>query len=169
MPSSNIALALDCIALVDQVPHDTVLDIGPGHGKYGLLLREYLNVPIVRLDAIEAEASYVARFPWLECIYDRVVVGDGSDMHEVDLDPYDVVMLYDVIEHIKKAAALELLDRIRGCVCIVTPVEFFTQHVDGVPSEDHVSHWTVDEFAAMSRCEVLYESHGGVICRLGPR
>jgi 2-polyprenyl-3-methyl-5-hydroxy-6-metoxy-1,4-benzoquinol methylase len=169
MPTSNLALALDAVTLVHEVKHDWILDIGPGYGRYGLLLRELLNVKPERLDAIEAEITYLEKFRWLHCIYDNVIHGDGSDLPEEFLDQYDIVLLYDVIEHIEKQKALDLIERIRGRIAIITPVDFFEQHVEGVPSEDHVSHWTLEEFQAMDRIEVAYITLGGIVTRLGPR
>ncbi len=169
MPSSNLTLALDAVLLVSESGAKSVLDIGPGNGKYGLLSREYIGPQIERIDCIEAEPTYLERFRWLPCIYDNVYQGDGSDLSEAELDLYDAVMLYDVIEHIDKAKALALIDRIKGHVCIITPVDFFTQHVEGVPSEDHVSHWTLEDFNATGRVATLYTKHGGIICRLGPK
>jgi len=169
VPSSNLALAPDVLALVNQAGPRTVLDIGPGNGKYALLIREYLNDPPEVIDAIEAEPSYVARFPWLACLYDDVRVGDGAALTEEELAGYDLVMLLDVIEHIEHDRALKLLDRCAGRVAIVTPVDYFKQHVEGVPSEDHISHWTLEEFRAMPRFEVGYENLGGIVVLLGPR
>lgn len=170
MPSSNLAIALDVLAMVDQVPHRTVLDVGPGYGKYGLLLMEYLNVKPELIDAVEAEGSYVEkhrldRHPW----YGTVLGGvDVLDLTPKRLAHYDVVLMIDVIEHIDKAKALALLDRIVGHVVIATPVDFFEQHVHGVPSEDHVSHWTAEDFDP-KRIQVCYENIGGLMVRLGPK
>lgn len=169
MPSSNLAIALEVLALVDQVPHGRVLDVGPGYGKYGLLLHEYLNNKPVEVRAVEAEPSYLVghrldRHPW----YSDVVVGDVCDLSDSVLGWADVVLMVDVIEHIVKDRALLLLGRIPGRVVIATPINFFEQHVAGVPSEDHVSHWVPADFDA-SRVEVCYESLGGLLVRLGPQ
>lgn len=169
MPSSNLALALDALLLIIQAEPKSVLDIGPGNGKYGLLVREYMADQVERLDCVEAEPTYLDKFPWLHCIYDNVYLGDGTGLPKEELDRYDAVLLYDVIEHIRKPEALDLIDRIDGSVCIVTPVDFFSQHVEGVPSEDHISHWTGADFQNTGRAVTLYHKLGGVICRLGPK
>ena len=169
MPTSNLAIAIDALNMIEQVPHTGILDIGPGHGKYGLLIREYLTDKPIRMDCIEAEPTYLVKFHWLKCLYDNILLGGGAELTEEAFDVYDVVILFDVIEHIEKEKALAMLERIRGRVMITTPEDFFEQHVEGVPSEDHISHWTTAEFQAMPRCEVAYENIGGVIVRLGPR
>lgn len=68
MPTSNLELAPRIVRLVETAdPHRSILDVGPGYGKYGILLREYLNRKPERLDAIEVEPSYVT--PRLEALY----------------------------------------------------------------------------------------------------
>lgn len=169
MPSSNLSLAPEALLLIAQSGAKRILDIGPGNGKYGLICREYLGPQVERLDAVEAENSYIEKFPWLDAIYDKIMIADGSTLTEEELDDYDTVLMFDVIEHIEKDRALELLSRINGSVCVITPVEFFEQHVDGVPSEDHVSHWTAKDFKDTGRAVTLYHSLGGIICRLEPK
>lgn len=169
MPTSNLALAPVALTLIANLGARSVLDIGPGFGKYGLLIREYLNHPPDRIDAIEAEPTYVERFTWLGSVYDNVRVGDGASLTAAELAPYDLVLLFDSLEHIEKERALALLDRCPGYVAVVTPEEFFEQHVEGVPSEDHVSHWTAAEFAAMPRCTVAYTHLGAVVALLEPK
>lgn len=169
MPSSNLNMAIDAVVLAEALAPKTILDIGPGNGKFGLLMREYLHYDIERLDCIEAEPTYIERFRWLHCIYDNVYQGDALDMTEEELAPYELVMMHDVIEHMEKKAALRLLDRIRGAVTILTPEKFFTQHVPGVPSEDHVSHWLPKDFADTGRQVKCYTKLGGIVALLGPK
>jgi ribosomal protein RSM22 (predicted rRNA methylase) len=65
MPSSNLVLAPSILAMAAEVKPRRILDVGPGNGKYGLLVREYLP-PLEELVAVEAEPRYVDSFPWLE-------------------------------------------------------------------------------------------------------
>lgn len=147
-------------------PHETVLDVGPGRGKYGLLLREYLNRPPRRIDAVELEPSYVD--DRLRALYDDVFVGDVLALARA-LELYDVVLLVDVIEHLEKDDGLELLDRISGRAVISTPVEFFSNGPGLPPSEEHRSHWTRADFEATGRLEEDGSRFGQTIVRLGPR
>lgn len=167
MPSSNLALAPTVIHLVHLArPHRKVLDVGPGLGKYGLLLREYLNDPPRIIDAVEVESSYVTRR--LRAVYDNVFVADVLTMPRDALAEYDVVLMVDVIEHLEKDAGLELLGRIPGRVVICTPAEFFSNGPGLPPSEEHRSLWSAADFAAIRTIDVDASALGGVVVSLAP-
>lgn len=169
VPTSALEVAPVVLYLVETAdPHETVLDVGPGRGKYGLLLREYLNAPPRRIDAVEAEPSYVD--DRLRALYDDVLVGDVLDVPAEALEPYDVVLLVDVIEHLEKADGLELLSRIPGRIVISTPVDFFSNGPGLPPSEEHRSHWTRADFDELDRpVEEDGSRFGATVVRLGPR
>lgn len=167
MPTSNLAVWPTLLWLVHEAdPHRTVLDVGPGHGKAAVLLREYLTHPPEQIDAVEAHRPYVESFG-LRVLYDNVFVDDVLDLPPERLAGYDVVLMADVIEHIDKTAALELLARIPGRVVISTPVEFFSNGPGLPDSETHRSHWTAEDFLATGRVEACQEQVGGWIVRLG--
>src|SRR5881394_2920708 len=188
MPTSLLNIAPVIVAHVWEVARELdrpirILDVGPGFGRYGLLCRELVDgvergARISRLDAIEAEPRYVARFPWLDAIYDEVFLGDVTDADFDDLFvPYDLVLMLDVIEHIDRAKALALLDRIPGRVLISTPRDYFDNpEADaGWPTERHRSHFpTAESFgdanARVERVEAeLLDAMGANIVRLAPR
>lgn len=175
MPTSALVVWPTLIHLCWEVQPRRILDVGPGHGKAGILLREYIgterrgNGPIQRIDAIEAEPRYVEMFPWNEAVYDDLHRGDivrqGSEM----LAFYDLVLFADSIEHIDKAEALALLDRIPGRVVLSTPAAFFQnpEADEGWETERHRSHWALGDFAG--RVERVVHEHGGLLVRLGPK
>ena len=79
--------------------------------------------------------------------------------------------MVDVIEHLEKIPALDLLARIRGRVVISTPELFFEQGGPGTglpDSEIHRSHWTLDDFDRTGRMDVGRIEQGGVVVRLAP-
>lgn len=165
MPTSNLYLAGDILSLVETAGAKSVLDVGPGHGKYGVLLREYAHVE--RVDAVEAWAPYIEAFG-LDGIYGQVYAADVCDLATEVLAQYDLVLLVDVIEHIHKDPALALLERIPGWVVVCTPMEFFPQPHE-VPTEHHVSHWTMDDIERNPRLEHRRFQQGGLLFRLSPK
>lgn len=158
MPSSLLALAPAVIHMVWETKAKRILDVGPGRGKYGLLIREYVGDP-ERLDAVELEPTYIT--PRLTAIYDNVFLGDVCDYVTY---PYDLVLMLDVIEHIEKPKALALLDRLECQVIISTPMEFFENPSDLPDSERHVSHWTSTDFGP--RVDRDWSQLGAVLVRL---
>lgn len=168
MPTSNLALAPAILNLVATAPaHATILDVGPGHGKYAVLVREYVG-PVERLDAVEAWEPYVEAFK-LRDLYDEVIVEDVRFLGDADLARYDVVLMVDVLEHLEHVDGEALLRRIAGRVIVCTPASFFQnpEHL-AIPPEAHRSVWTLEELAAIRPLEVGYVELGGVIARLAP-
>ena len=99
MPTSRLAVWETLLWYIHEVPHLTVLDVGPGHGKAAVLLREYLNEPPEFIDAIELHPPYVEAFG-LRHLYDHVIVGDARELTDRQLAIYDVVVMADVIEQV---------------------------------------------------------------------
>jgi SAM-dependent methyltransferase len=167
MPTGNLLVAarqVEIAASLDPVPQ-LILDVGCGYGKYGVLLREYID-GLPEVHGVEMWEQYVAPFR-LRGIYDQLSVGNALAIPALVLDQYDLINMGDVIEHMDKDAALEFLARCRGRVLINTPVDFF-HNGDGLPpTEDHVSHWTEQDFRDTGRVEHYEQYLGGHIVLLG--
>lgn len=138
MPTSDpsaISHVLTAILDLDPLPR-TVLDVGPGYGKYGFLLREYLGPVLHRLDAIEAWPQ--GMFGMAPLLYDSVIHAaypDGIDR------TYDLILMIDVLEHYEEPVA-PLVRAMRGARSVVlsTPHAFAEQGaVNGNPYETHRS------------------------------
>jgi 2-polyprenyl-3-methyl-5-hydroxy-6-metoxy-1,4-benzoquinol methylase len=143
-----------------------ILDVGCGYGKYGVLLREYLD-PDPVVDGVEAWEPYVIDHN-LRGIYNNVFVMDVCKMPQGVLDTYDMVVMGDVIEHIEKEAAIDLLSRIKGWVIIATPFDHFHTDEGLPPTEAHVSHWTEQDFKNTGRLDRYEVSYGSHVVRLAP-
>jgi 2-polyprenyl-3-methyl-5-hydroxy-6-metoxy-1,4-benzoquinol methylase len=141
---------------VDKLSPTSVLDVGVGIGKIGFLLREQLDWVAGRLtkDQWTARIDGVEVFdyqsPLHDWVYDNILRADILDMFE-DVRGYDLVVLSDVLEHIPKVQADEMLRRLAATnrnLIIATPLHFFEQEVGGNPFERHLSHWTLRDFSA---------------------
>lgn len=127
------------------------MDIGPGRGKYGFLIREYFHkdvdgdwTPVERLDCIDIFPDYISQMHHL--IYDNVYVGNAT---EFDFEKYDLFLLIDIIEHIPKEEGFKLLDNLtkKGFVFVSTPVDIGDQgEMYGNKHEAHISQWTPEDF-----------------------
>ena len=147
---------LQCVRAIQP---QSILDIGIGYGKYGLLVREYLEVPApstgnqaeklpLRVDGVEAFPEYVG--PIQRAIYDNVFVGDARQVVPT-LGHYDLALMLDVIEHLShadgQALLTELLERTSKGIVLTTPVEPKEQGaILGNEYERHVSKWRPHNF-----------------------
>ncbi len=131
-----------CEVIAQESPR-SVLDVGAGWGKYGLLAREV--APVERIDAVDVNAP---RYP----VYDHVYLGDVARLEAVlppDAPRYDLALFLDVIEHFDKPAgwaALEGIARRAKRVLVTTPWGFRAQEIAGQPYETHRSGWLPWEF-----------------------
>jgi hypothetical protein len=141
---------MDCIVTLNP---KSVLDVGVGFGKYGVLCREYLDLWdgreeysqfLRRIDGVEVFADYIT--PLHKYVYDKVYTQDillAAD----NLDfRYDLVLLIDVLEHLKKSDGELLLRKMsmrhRG-VLISTPKKVSSQkNAFNNSYETHRSQWT---------------------------
>lgn len=129
--------------------HDSVVDIGPGEGKYGRMLRR-LNGN-TRLIGVEHDADYVEQYK-LRDLYDEVWVSDAAElMNELDRN-FDAVIMGDCIEHMRKSIGLDLLNFLvyRSKIIMVKfPLQMLQNAWQGHKSEAHVSVWSEHDFRGM--------------------
>lgn len=127
-----------------EIQPETVLDVGPGAGAYGQLVRATLNPR--RLDAVEAWEPYIAEFG-LANLYDTIYVEDVRDRQDF---VYDVVIFGDVLEHMTKEEALKVYELARWqarWILFSIPIIHVPQGAyGGNPFEVHVhDNWTHEE------------------------
>lgn len=162
MPTSNIDLVPIIIKILTNLKPKSILDFGIGFGKYGFLLREYLDVHklengfagrlsenfTTKIDGIEICDKYISEVQ--KGIYDQIFIGNGLEIID-KLDKYEVVLLLDVIEHFDKKEGYRLLakilqKKIKACI-ISTPAfnykqgNFYTNDY-----ETHKSFWQIKDF-----------------------
>jgi hypothetical protein len=125
MPTSYTENIPSVMSLIEKIRPSRVLDVGPGYGKYGFLMRERLDnfEGKMRIDCIDPFNEYLDRSEAWKNIYDlrmkgvfpdRTHVwqfygtsqyGGGIDHQWRAFDPpwidnsYDLVLMIDVLEH----------------------------------------------------------------------
>jgi len=156
MPSSqieNISTITGWIAALDPC---SILDVGVGFGKYGVLTREYTDVRHGRykkddwsvvIDGIEIFEPY---FNPVWQVYNRVYCQDALALLP-HLKNYELVLLGDVIEHFRKKEGRRLLDACMRmatlAVIVSTPLGPYPQGaLCGNEHERHLSEWTPRDF-----------------------
>ena len=131
----------------------TLLDIGAGAGKYGELAKN-IN-PSIKSVAIEIEKDYIKKFA-LSSIYDEVWNISVTDL----INPkyydsiFDLVMIGDVIEHLKKSDGIDLVSFLiyRCCWIIIEfPHCYIQNSIDGYKSEAHISTWSESDFGSFEK------------------
>ncbi|MFN3476386.1 MAG: hypothetical protein ACK4Z6_02365 [Candidatus Methylomirabilales bacterium] len=171
MPSSFPEAIPLILSFLMELKPKSILDVGIGFGKWGLLFREYLDLNVqgecgkgfdpkrrlLRLDGLEAYAPYVGEHQ--RAIYDTIYLGEALSLLP-QLQPYDLVFGTDILEHFTKeegwAFVREAEALARQGVLLVTPaIEFEQGPIFGNPYEIHRSVWTPDDFAAWPLADVL--------------
>lgn len=157
MPTSHYFQLNEIVQLLHLTMAKSVLDVGVGFGKYGVLAREYLELHserqeydkwITRIDGIEVFDAYLT--PLHDYIYDNIFVGEAIELLPTLETRYDLILLIDVLEHFTRADGSTLLEAChqRGRNVIVsTPVVATTQQAAfGNPYEAHKSQWERSDF-----------------------
>jgi hypothetical protein len=160
MPTSFPQQISTIVRFIMHLNPKSILDIGVGFGKYGMLSREYLEVWghesnygrfTRRIDGIEAFPEYLT--PLHKYVYDHIYPGNALKVVDTLEISYDLVIMVDVLEHFSKkegkALIAKLLKKHRG-VLISTPKEFLEQH-DTFENEfeTHRSHWSCSDLASL--------------------
>ena len=149
---------LPILAVAQNLKPESVLDVGIGFGKYGVLMREYLDVwhgrdkPDqwkVHITGIEAYPGY--HNPIWDYVYDEVYFGTAQDILP-GLGNFDLILIADVIEHLPRELAQKLVEQaLQRCKILIvsTPKDFIPQlsHAEGLnPLEKHHIRWAATDF-----------------------
>ncbi len=133
--------------LIRECDYELFLDIGPGAGKYGRMIRKHK--PDAKIIGIEAHCGYIGQYR-LNQVYDDLVVGRAEEILWEDVGrTWDCVIMGDVIEHMHKSKAVDLLHfliyRVKAII-VLYPVKYIQYAHGGVKTEAHVSVWREADF-----------------------
>jgi hypothetical protein len=111
VPTSDLHNISPVVSIGCRTQPKRLLDVGCGFGKYGVLMREYLDVAQERLvpeswqtEIIGIEGHEPYRNPIHDFVYNKVHYGDATEVLP-KLGRFDLIMVCDVIEHFEKEAA----------------------------------------------------------------
>jgi hypothetical protein len=155
MPTSELSNIYPIVAKAARLQPKRILDLGIGFGKYGVLLREYLDVAEFRIrpeqwkltiDGVEAFENYRTGV-W--DIYDEVHIEDFTKTYQTYKD-YDLVLLIDSLEHIERPLGDTILDTLltnnRNVIVSCPDGDYPQGAVNGNEFETHRARWTPEDF-----------------------
>lgn len=170
MPYSDTVFDRHVESLIGRMKPASVLDIGPGAGKYGRMIQSLRaeGVPIGHLAAIEIDNSYIEQFALRE-VYDVIQLGDATTLPDIGPDAsWDLVILGDVLEHFRKSRGIDLIDYLyyrTKYLLLLIPIDYVQGAWEGHHAEAHISTWIPEDFArykarcvtsnAGSGCEIM--------------
>lgn len=117
MPTSNWQNISFNIELVRKLDPNSILDVGVGFGRWGILFREFLEIWNYsnydgkwkrKIDGVEIFEKYIQ--PYHSFFYDKIFIENVSDFLRRPDIQYDLINFGDVIEHFEKNEALTLIE-----------------------------------------------------------
>jgi 2-polyprenyl-3-methyl-5-hydroxy-6-metoxy-1,4-benzoquinol methylase len=147
--------------LIISVKPFSVLDVGSGFGKYGVLCREYLELWdgreeykfLRRIDGVEVFENYIT--PLHKYIYNNMYTENIINLvNNLDYS-YDLVSLIDVLEHFSKEEGILLLNNLfkknKGILVSTPKKPSPQQDVFGNAFEIHKSLWKKEELSTLGK------------------
>ena len=157
MPTSHPNQINQIINLIITLSPQKILEIGPGFGAYGVLAREYLDIADGRenykhwqrqIDCIEVFPEYLT--PVHKFIYNHIFKGNALKILPKIKKRYDLILIIDVLEHLKKNDGQFLLKmslKKARSVIVSTPIKMDEQNsAFGNPYEKHLYQWSKIDF-----------------------
>jgi len=156
MPYSSFVFDPVISRFLEKIQPKTFLDIGAGAGKYGELIKK-LDSNVLST-AVELEDDYIKKFN-LNSIYDEVWNMSATDLIAPKYyeKTFDVVMVGDVIEHLKKSDGVDLLNFLvyrSRWIILQFPHQYLQNAVDGYEAEAHIAVWADDDLAVFEKTKM---------------
>jgi len=165
MGTSNWQHISYCSELLFALQPKSILDIGIGFGRYGILAREMCDVWRGRptpnqwqVEIVGVEAFDKLIRDYHSVFYNRIIAGDAFDVlkeagqrHGLAGKQFDLAILGDVLEHFERQRAEDMLQMCRAAALytmVAVPIGSDWQQADlyGNPYERHRSTWRHRDF-----------------------
>lgn len=174
MPTSDPRFLSVVSGEIIRLDPKSVLDVGIGLGKWGMLAREYTDAWRYRryrkkewqtkIFGIEIYSEY--RNPVWD-VYDNIYIGDALEVFPEVLTehgPFDLVIMMDVIEHLTREQGKTMVTALMsGCSHLLLSYANMEQkNVCDNTHEDHISQWTVEDFTNDYTVAVLDRTIGDI-------
>ena len=147
-----------------KIDPSSILDVGAGFGRWGMLAREFCEIwrgrffPeewIVKVDGVEAFEKNVLEYH--RHFYNEIFVADAAEFLTPERCKYDLIILGDVLEHLERPVAQQLLERcIAGARYVMLNIPLGTHYEQGEMYgnvyERHRSVWHMGDFQRRELC-----------------
>lgn len=162
MPSSQYYHISKIMEMIISLTPNSILDIGSGYGKFGVLCREYLELWDgrqkyefrKRIDCVEVFQDYIT--PLHKYVYSNIYNKNILELALILDHKYDLILLIDVLEHFEKKEGsnlLELLLKNHNGILVSTPKKPSPQKdAFGNIYETHRSKWTRNDLKKFGEC-----------------
>jgi ubiquinone/menaquinone biosynthesis C-methylase UbiE len=142
-----------------QLSKMRVLNVGVGSGE-SLLARQLPFINFGSLTMIDVYQPYLdnAQTKTWDAKNISFVL---ADVRNYPVEDFDLVLTFDILEHITKEEAIAVMKRIKGKHVIFGPLEeHYRANTFEVESQDHKSLWTEEDFINLGyKTEVLKNFH----------
>ena len=137
----------------------TVLDIGVGFGKIGLLIREYLEAWMdkttpdkwdIYIEGIEIYENY-HKDSFQQIIYNKIIYCNAMDFKEYpSKDKFDLITCFDMVEHLKEDDSINLINYLRQkssnvLLSVPTGKGWLRNQYGENKYEAHLSEWNTSD------------------------
>ena len=161
MPSSTWVHTSTVQDLIWKYQPKSILDIGPGFGRWGFLCRELLDVfrgRVIRsdwtvlIDCVEVFPQYIT--PIHDYVYDKIYHGCGLQFLEKCNEKYDLIVAGDVLEHFTKENGKKLIDEVyvhiskAAIFCVPLGDRYKQGKACGNEYEEHKAVWELEDFTS---------------------
>lgn len=150
------------IELVKRLDPKSILDVGVGFGRWGILFREFLEIWGERnysgkwkrtIDGIEIFPEYIKEYH--KYFYDNIYIEDAIGFIKSTDQKYDLINCGDVIEHFKKKDAGKFIDMCLQksqyvLINIPTGSNWQQGAINNNENERHLSEWSISDFTKYS-------------------
>ncbi|WP_425449370.1 hypothetical protein [Dethiothermospora halolimnae] len=167
MPTSYYGQISTIMDFILKEKPKSILDIGVGFGKYGVLCRDLLDIPYERyeknkwkvtIDGIEGFESY--NNPIHEYVYDNIYYGLIEEVMASIKKQYQLAIMIDVLEHFDKEDGKKviekILDKTKTLIISVPEIPAKQSYLDNF-LEEHKSVWKIKDFKGfhIKKAEIL--------------
>ena len=158
MGTSNWQNISYCVNLIRKINPESILDIGAGFGRWGILCREFLEVWDGgnysgkwdrKINAVEIFDNYLK--PYHNYFYNNIYKQNATDYFKENKEQYDLIIFGDVIEHFEKQVAEKLIeDSLAVSKYILINIPIGKNWEQGIENdniyETHKSVWYYSDF-----------------------